>query len=84
MFPQKKEENFNCSLSVLAATSVHLNSDEFAFAVESCPLAEEIIVLSAGLIDDDLYRLMNLSRLTRYLIRSKLTYRYIGCKPAMP
>jgi hypothetical protein len=84
LFPQKKEENFNCSLSVLAATSVHLNSDEFAFAVESCPLAEEIIVLSAGLIDDDLYRLMNLSRLTRYLIRSILTYRYIGCKPAMP
>ena len=58
-------------MSVLAATSVHLDSDEFAFAVESCPLAEEIVVLSAGLIDEDLYKLMNLARLTRYTINSK-------------
>ena len=58
-------------MSVLAATSVHLDSDEFAFAVECCPQAEEVVVLSAGLIDEDLYKLMNLTRLTRYPINSK-------------
>ena len=48
----------------LQTTLVHMDPEEFEFVVDSCPLAEEVIILSAGLIDENLYSLMNLTRLT--------------------
>ena len=62
---QSKEKSFSCALTSLVSTNVSLEQDEFYFAVDSCPMTEEVIILSAGLIDENLYRLMNLTRLTK-------------------
>jgi hypothetical protein len=61
---QTKDKSFSCALTSLVSTNISLDQDEFYFAVDSCPLTEEVIILSAGLIDENLYRLMTLSRLT--------------------
>jgi hypothetical protein len=61
---QTKDKSYSCALKTLVSTNVCLDEEEFYFAVDSCPLAEEVVVLSAGLVDENLYRLMNLSRLS--------------------
>ena len=45
-----------------------LDPEDFNFAIDSCPMLEEIMILSTGLVDENLYKLMNLTRLTVYVL----------------
>lgn len=65
---QRKDSSkpYTYSLISLVATDMCLNEEEFNFAIDSSPLVENISIMSAGLSDENLYRLMTLSRLTRF------------------
>ena len=58
------EKKFTCKLTSLVTSSMSLDPEDFNFAIDSCPMLEEVIILSTGLADENLYRLMNLTRLT--------------------
>ena len=67
----RRDKSYSSCLTSLVSTNISLDVGEFNFAVDSCPLAEQIVILSTGLEDENLYRLMNLSRLTSLHLGNK-------------
>ncbi len=64
-------QDLKFKLKQLSTTDIFITPDKYEFALDRCPFVESVTITSAGLANDNLYKLMTLKHLTQLHLGNK-------------